>query len=525
MKMKTSYKIGLSILFIIALLSSVYATEMFLANNINGKGIRYIKNITWFNATQDFCIIGGNCLTNVTSGINGSGTVTSVSGDGTYVTGTITASGTFGFNETNLNTTITAVAGAGSGSVTNVSAGDGMNFSDINTSGAVTMGTPTTLTGSTGNAVTATSHAHTVTTDQTGECTGGSICGAGHTHTWTSLLSRLFTTIDNVTLNISNNILGVNTTNIQNRVDGTCAAGQAMSVINENGTVTCVSTTGNVTGFNSTDKTLNSSGLIVGLNTTYTNTLYVSRSDWTTIDSYPASCAADTYVQAVGDTLTCVNVVNDTDTTYTGSVSVPLTGTTFSLNNTYTTARYVNRSVWTSIDNYPSGCAANNYVQSIGDTLTCVNVVNDTDTTYSAGNGISLGGTTFTVAGNTALTQDADGLSVTADGVGDTQLTYNTGQHLNTTSAVTFLTVDTGQGANELYDMNQNVNTTDAVTFATIDTGQGANELYNMDQNVSTISEVTFADINITTNTLEGTANGCIWFNATGVVIEGTCTN
>jgi len=92
----------------------------------------------------------------------------------------------------------------------------------------------------------------------------------------------------------------------------------------------------------------------------------------------------------------------------------------------------------------------------------------DADTTYSAGNGISLSSTTFSVAGNTALTQDGDGLSVTADAIGDTQLAYNTGQHLTSTSAVTFLTVNTGQGANELYGMDQDVLTTSDPTFADV---------------------------------------------------------
>ena len=41
-------------------------------------------------------------------------------------------------------------------------------------------------------------------------------------------------------------------------------------------------------------------------------------------------------------------------------------------------------------------------------------------------------------------------------------------QSLNTTNNVTFDTVNTGQGANELYAMNQNVRTTDNVTFNTI---------------------------------------------------------
>ena len=56
-------------------------------------------------------------------------------------------------------------------------------------------------------------------------------------------------------------------------------------------------------------------------------------------------------------------------------------------------------------------------------------------------------------------------LSITDDSIGDTQLAYNTGQHLTTSSAVTFATVNTGQGANELYDMNQNVLTSSDVTF------------------------------------------------------------
>ena len=73
---------------------------------------------------------------------------------------------------------------------------------------------------------------------------------------------------------------------------------------------------------------------------------------------------------------------------------------------------------------------------------------------------------------------------------------YDMDQNVKTDSAVTFVTVDTGQGANELYDMDQNVKTDSAVTFATVDTGQGANELYDMDQNVKTDSAVTFTTVN-----------------------------
>ena len=80
-------------------------------------------------------------------------------------------------------------------------------------------------------------------------------------------------------------------------------------------------------------------------------------------------------------------------------------------------------------------------------------------------------------------------------GQGATEL-YDMNQDIQSDDAVTFVTVNTGEGANELYDMNQDVQSDDAVTFLTVDTGQGANELYDMDQNVQTGDGVTFATVN-----------------------------
>lgn len=79
-------------------------------------------------------------------------------------------------------------------------------------------------------------------------------------------------------------------------------------------------------------------------------------------------------------------------------------------------------------------------------------------------------------------------------GQGANQL-YDMDQNVRTTDAVEFVSIDTGQGANELYEMNQNVRTTDAVTFNTVDTGQGANELYAMDQNMRTTDSVEFVSL------------------------------
>jgi hypothetical protein len=55
------------------------------------------------------------------------------------------------------------IVAAGSGTVTSVSAGNGLNFSTITTTGAVTLGTPSTITPSTINEVTSTSHTHAIT--------------------------------------------------------------------------------------------------------------------------------------------------------------------------------------------------------------------------------------------------------------------------------------------------------------------------------------------------------------------------
>ena len=60
----------------------------------NGKGCKFVTG-TGIVCDQDYSTT--------------TGTVTSVSGDGDYVTGTITTSGTFGFNETRLNATISAL--------------------------------------------------------------------------------------------------------------------------------------------------------------------------------------------------------------------------------------------------------------------------------------------------------------------------------------------------------------------------------------------------------------------------------
>lgn len=46
-------------------------------------------------------------------------------------------------------------------------------------------------------------------------------------------------------------------------------------------------------------------GVSTGTNLTEIELYFVNRTDWTTIDDYPSACGANTYVTAIGDTLTC----------------------------------------------------------------------------------------------------------------------------------------------------------------------------------------------------------------------------
>jgi len=60
---------------------------------------------------------------------------------------------------------------------------------------------------------------------------------------------------------------------------------------------------------------------------------------------------------------------------------------------------------------------------------------------------------------------------------GDTRL-----NSLAVAGAISGATINTGQGATEVYLMNQNLRTTDSPTFASVNTGYGANEVYKISE-------------------------------------------
>jgi len=151
------------------------------AVNISSTGIVTIDNVVNNNA-EDQLLVWNSTTKEVEyrdvsslpgGGGGGSGTVTSVDAaflNGTALTvvgGAITTAGTFDFEWQGLNTDY--VAGDGSiiafptltsGTVTSVSAGNGMTFTTITTSGAVTLGTPSSITLASTNSVGVGTHSH-----------------------------------------------------------------------------------------------------------------------------------------------------------------------------------------------------------------------------------------------------------------------------------------------------------------------------------------------------------------------------
>src|SRR3989344_7446476 len=122
--------------------------------------------------------------------------------------------------------------------------------------------------------------------------------------------------------------------------------------------------------------------------------------------------------------------------------------------------------------------------------------------------------------GNILIGTDATERNITIGGASTTGLSLTDDNwSISAAGAGALTTLDTGQGANELYDMDQNVLTTSAVTFATLDTGQGANELYDMDQNVLTSSSPTFAGLTLSGLNANG---GPLITNGSGVLAQVT---
>jgi hypothetical protein len=121
------------------------------------------------------------------------------------------------------------------------------------------------------------------------------------------------------------------------------------------------------------------------------------------------------------------------------------------------------------------------------------------ETDILAAYSVEYGGSGGSGLQSTDIDTSAEIAAIVTDETGTGALVLATSPTLVTPTlgVATATTLDTGQGANELFDMDQNVLQASAVTFATVDTGQGANELYDMDQNVLVASSPTFAAVTV----------------------------
>jgi len=187
---------------------------------------------------------------------------------------------------------------------------------------------------------------------------------------------------------------------------------------------------------------------------------------------------------ALAGTLTVAGATTLTGTT---TIATPFTLGAVSVTTTGTQLNYLNAATGTT------GTTSTNLVFSTSPTLVTPVLGAATYTTLSGGNitdsGLTAGRVTF--AGTGGLLSD------------DTDLTFSTDTLTATKFGATTLTGTIAGGGQQLNNIIIGTTTPLAGTFTTLvattlDTGQGAYELYSMDQNVLTTSSPTFTDLTLT---------------------------
>jgi len=561
-------KILLFLIFILVL-STVKATDFLPYGDISGKNTWQIYNFTNITANDYICVAGA-CY----NSFAGSGTVTNVATDDIYLTGgPITATGTVTLNESKLNSTMDARETV---KVVDVTQGLTLTTGTLNTDQSYfnlrynQTSSLNVINSSLQSQINLESINNATQAALINLRAGTGTCSAGEyvQNTTTSGVECLAvsggSSYDNESpISLTGTTFGLSVCpNTQGYFyNTTLSAWQCQSKSSGvgGGTVTSVDA-----GVGMDFSSITSAGN-VDANMSYFNVRF---NETSMINAVNSSLVLEIALQAANNVTQAALIntlqdqkLNTTDQRFNETSELNAVNDSLSLltvleeNNNNTQAS----EIATKLD-----ITANNYTTSVGFSGTTTKTLTlgflnggslsdtftDIDTTYSAGNGISLATTTFSVAGNTCLDQDADGLSVTDNCIGNTQLQFDTGQELTTTStptfaslstgqgqyelyamnqnvrstdAVTFSTIDTGNGATEIYDMNQDIRSDDSVTFLTVNTGQGANELYDMDQNVLTTSDVTFDEVK--TNILNlSTSTDYSYFctNSTGFKWLGT---
>ena len=192
-----------------------------------------------------------------------------------------------------------------------------------------------------------------------------------------------------------------------------------------------VTTGANTLSDSSLPTTSGYAGIFKELSTQAIKMYVLKAGDNITLDKNNGGGEADTYIEisASGSTVSNAN--------WTGvSLAVTNGGTgVSSVSDLKTIVLGLGSAAYTASGDYAAASHSHSYIA----------------TSHQANN---ITSTHITVLGNTSGTNSGDQTLPTRDSLG-----------VDTDDAVTFATVNTGQGANELYDMNQNVLTTSDVTF------------------------------------------------------------